>query len=75
MLHHSSMTCTGCEHHVKSEANKLDGIIEVAVSYEEGNAIVKFDKSKTSIEAITAAINATGYKATKHHIIKDASQI
>lgn len=69
------MTCTGCEHHVKSEVNKLDGIIEVSVSYEKGNAIVKFDKTKTSIEAITAAINSTGYKVTKHQIIKDASQI
>lgn len=69
------MTCTGCEHHVKSEVNKLEGIIEVSVSYEKGNAIVKFAKIKTSIEAITAAINATGYKVTKHQIIKDAAQI
>lgn len=69
------MTCTGCEHHVKSEVNKLDGIIEVSVSYEKGNAIVKFDKTKTSIEAITAAIDSTGYKVTKHQIIKDAAQI
>jgi len=69
------MTCTGCEHHVKSEVTKLDGIIEVSVSYENGNAIVKFDKSQTSIEAITVAINSTGYKVTKHHIIKDSSQI
>ena len=69
------MTCTGYEHHVKSEVNKLDGIIEVLVSYEKGNAIVKFNKTKTPIEAITAAINSMGYKVTKHQIIKDASQI
>lgn len=69
------MTCTGCEHHVKSEVNKLDGIIEVSVSYEKGNSIVKFDKTKTSIETITEAINSTGYKVTKHQIVKDASQI
>ncbi len=69
------MTCTGCEHHVKSEINKLDGIIEVAVSYEKGNAIVKFNKTKTTIEVITAAINSTGYKVTKYQIIKDAAQI
>lgn len=69
------MTCTGCEHHVKSEVSKLDGIIELSVSYEKGNAIVKFDESKTSIEAITAAINSTGYKVTKHNFLKDSSQI
>jgi copper chaperone CopZ len=68
------MTCTGCEQHVKSEVNKLDGIIEETVSYEKGNAIVQFDKSKTSIEAITAAINATGYQATQHQIKTNSSQ-
>ncbi len=68
------MTCTGCEQHVKSEVNKLDGIIEEAVSYEKGNAVVQFDKSKTTIEAITAAINATGYEATQHHIKTNSSQ-
>lgn len=69
------MTCTGCEHHVKSEVSKLDGVIEAAVSYEKGDAIVKFDKSKTSIEAITAAINSTGYKVTKHRVLTNSSQI
>ena len=67
------MTCTGCEHHVKSEVRKLDGIIEVAVSYEKGNAVVKFDKSKTSVKAITATINSTGYKVVKHRIITNSS--
>lgn len=71
----NGMTCTGCEHHVKSEVTKLDGVVEISVSYEKSNAIVKFDKSKTSIEAITTAINSTGYKATKHQIVKEASQI
>lgn len=63
------MTCTGCEHHVKSEVSKLEGILEVMVSYEKGNAIVKFDKSKTSIQKITEAINSTGYRVTTHKII------
>lgn len=66
------MTCTGCEHHVKSEISKLEGIIEVTVSYEKGNAIVKFDKTKTSIEAITAAINSTGYEVAKYQIVKES---
>lgn len=65
------MTCTGCEHHVKSEVSKLDGIVEVTVSYEKANAIVKFDKAKTSIEKITAAINSTGYKVVKENLINN----
>lgn len=51
----TGMTCTGCEHHVKSEVSKLGGIIEAVISYEKSNAIVKFDESKTSIEGITTA--------------------
>lgn len=63
------MTCTGCEHHVKSEIDKLEGILEVSVSYEKGNAIVKFDKAKSSIEKITTAINSTGYKVISHKLL------
>lgn len=63
------MTCTGCEHHVKSEILKLKGIVEVSVSYEKGNAIVKFDNGKTNIEEIEKAINSTGYKVVKYKIL------
>jgi copper chaperone CopZ len=63
------MTCTGCEHHVTSEINKLKGITEVTVSYEKGNAIVSFDDKQTTINDIIKAINSTGYKAINHKII------
>lgn len=63
------MTCSGCEHHVKTEISKLKGIVEVVVSYEKGNAIVKFDNKQTSIEEIEKAINSTGYKSLKSKII------
>jgi len=63
------MTCTGCEHHVKSEINKLKGITEVIVSYEKGNAIVSFDNKQVTINDIIKAINSTGYKAVNHKII------
>lgn len=64
------MTCTGCEGHVTHEVEKLEGIIEITVSYENGNAIVKFDKAKTSIDEIEKAINSTGYEVTAHKVIK-----
>ncbi|MFN3852137.1 MAG: mercuric transport protein MerTP [Spirosomataceae bacterium] len=63
------MTCSGCEHHVKTEIGKLKGIMEVVVSYAKGNAIVKFDSKITSIEEIEKAINSTGYKSLKSKII------
>ena len=61
----SGMTCNGCAEHVKHEVNKLDGIVEVNASYENGNAIVKFDQTKTNAKEIEKAINSTGYKVTE----------
>jgi mercuric ion transport protein len=62
----SGMTCAGCEAHIKSEISKLKGIVLSQVSYEKGNAIVKFDNKKTNVEEITKAINSTGYKVVNH---------
>ena len=60
----SGMTCTSCEEHVNHEVNKLSGIIKSTSSYENENAIVEFDNSKTNIAEIEKAINGTGYSVT-----------
>ena len=60
----SGMTCASCGEHVNSEVNKLSGIISSEASYESRNAMVKFDDSKTNIDEIENAINATGYLVT-----------
>ena len=60
----SGMTCASCEEHVNHEINKLDGIVNSNASYENGNAIIQFDKTKTNVTEIEKAINATGYKVT-----------
>tara|TARA_R110002073_G_scaffold63391_1_gene158731 strand:+ start:17536 stop:18135 length:600 start_codon:yes stop_codon:yes gene_type:complete len=61
----NGMTCNSCAEHVDHEVNKLDGILNSNTSYEKSNAIVEFDKTKTSKEAIEKAINSTGYKVVK----------
>lgn len=66
----NGMTCAGCEEHVNHEVNKLSGIIKSTASYENGNAIVKFDKSKTNINEIQKAISKTGYSVTDKKKIK-----
>ena len=55
------MTCTSCEEHVNHEVNKLNGIVASQVSYENGNAIIEFDQTKTKESEIEKAINSTGY--------------
>lgn len=56
------MTCASCEQHVTHAVNELEGIVNVAVSFEKANAKIEFVNSKTSKEAIEKAINSTGYK-------------
>lgn len=58
------MTCESCEEHVAHEILQLEGIGAVDVSYDKGNAVVKFDKNKTNQEEITKVINSTGYTVT-----------
>lgn len=60
----SGMTCASCEEHVNHEVNKLNGIVNSKVSYENRNAIIEFDKTKTNETDIEKAINSTGYKVT-----------
>jgi copper chaperone CopZ len=60
----SGMTCASCEEHINHEVVKLTGIISSKASYENGNAIVEFDKTKTNIQEIEKAISKTGYSIT-----------
>nr|WP_093406105.1 mercuric transport protein MerTP [Salegentibacter flavus] len=56
------MTCAGCEAHVESEVNNLDGILSIKASYANTNTVVEYDKTKVDLTAIRKAINTTGYK-------------
>jgi len=64
----NGMTCNSCEEHVNHTVNKLDGILNVESSYENGSSRIEFDKSKTNIEEIEKAINSTGYTVTRIEI-------
>ena len=66
----NGMTCSGCEEHVNHEVNKLTGIINTTVSYENGNAIIAFDKTKTDNQEIEQAIAKTCYSVTEKKEIK-----
>ncbi|WP_339840215.1 mercuric transport protein MerTP [uncultured Maribacter sp.] len=59
------MTCTGCEAHIESEVNKLDGILKVDADYEAANTIVKYDETKVDLQKVETAILSTGYKIIK----------
>ena len=64
----SGMTCAGCEGHVKHAVMELPGVIKAEANYEAANATVKFDKTKSSLEEVKAAINSIGYKVKESQI-------
>tara|TARA_R100001369_G_scaffold92902_1_gene141221 strand:+ start:40236 stop:40892 length:657 start_codon:yes stop_codon:yes gene_type:complete len=66
----SGMTCAGCEENVNHEVNKLNGIVNSKASYENGNAIIIFDRTKSNEMEIEKAINSIGYKVTDKNQIK-----
>ena len=66
----SGMTCASCEEHVNREVNKLKGIVNSKASYQNGNAIIEFDRTKANEMEIEKAINSTGYKVTDKKEIK-----
>jgi copper chaperone CopZ len=59
------MTCDACQNHVDHAVNELDGIVSINTSYEKGNSVIEFDKTRTNQEEIKEAVESTGYKATK----------
>jgi copper chaperone CopZ len=64
------MTCDGCEHHVNQSLVEQEAVIEASSSYQEGIATVKFDKSRTSLKALSKVVETeTGYTVTHQEIV------
>ncbi len=55
------MTCAACPITVKKALTKVDGVQKVEVSYEKLVAVVTFDDTRTSVEALTKATENAGY--------------
>ena len=56
------MTCEGCEATIVSYVTKVDGVISSKASHVKESVIVKYDESKTNIDAIIETISKVGYK-------------
>ncbi len=63
------MTCKGCETEVNNELYKVSGVIDAQTFYDKGTSIVKFDKSKTTVEQLKNAIAETGYTVTNYELL------
>ena len=58
------MTCAACPITVKKALTKVDGVQKVEVSYEKLAAVVTFDDTRTTVEALTKATENAGYPST-----------
>ncbi len=63
-LNVENMTCATCPYIVKRSLEDVDGVLEVAVSYEEHQAIIRFDDGKTDTAALTRATTGYGFPST-----------
>jgi len=60
----SGMTCSACPITVKLALNKVDGVSQVDVRYPDRTAVVTFDDTLTSVDALTEATANAGYPST-----------
>ena len=59
-----SMTCATCPITVRKALENVDGVVDAKVTWEPKQAVVTFDDSKTSIDALTEATKNAGYPST-----------
>lgn len=59
------MTCSACPITVKKALSKVDGVTRTEVGFEKREAVVTFDDTKTSIQALTRATQNAGYPSTE----------
>jgi mercuric ion binding protein len=57
----SGMTCAACPITVKKALSKIEGVEKTEVSYEKKEAVVTYDDTKTSVEALAKATEGAGY--------------
>lgn len=58
----TGMTCGGCSGSVTRVLSELPGVAQAEVTLEPGQAVVTYDPSKVSREALCAAIDDAGFE-------------
>lgn len=58
------MYCEMCPATVKKALSRVPGVAKVDASYKDKQAVVTYDATKTSVEALTKATTNAGYPST-----------
>lgn len=60
----SGMTCAACPITVKKSLTRIDGVSKAEVSYKKSEAVVTFDDTSTSVQALIEATKNAGYPSS-----------
>ena len=58
------MDCPVCPLTVKKSLSKVPGVEQATVNFDKRQAVVRFDDSKATVEALTRATKDAGYPST-----------
>lgn len=61
-----NMTCSMCSITIHKALEKVPGVIEAKVDFDQKTATVKYDADKTSPSALVRATTNAGFPATLH---------
>lgn len=53
------MSCGGCANHLTSTLEDVDGVVEADVSFDDGEATVKYDDEQVDTDALVDAVENT----------------
>lgn len=60
-LNITGMDCQACAQTINLALSKVPGVLKYNTDYKQKSSTVKFDQSKTTVQAIVKAVNETGY--------------
>ena len=58
------MTCAACPITVKKAISKVEGVSKTDVSFDNREAVVTFDDTKTNVQKLTKATEDAGYPSS-----------
>ena len=59
------MHCGGCSSSVAKALKATDGVEDAQVSFEKGEAVIKYDDQKVTVAKLREVINGTGFKVVE----------
>ena len=61
----SGMNCNHCAKRVEDSLNKVPGVVEAKVSFNEQKAIIKYNPEEVETGKLKDSIRSTGYKVVE----------